>query len=154
MAIIIDLKNAIRKAVFDRDNALTFYFNEILRVEYPYIFFYIPSYKLEKALDTEYWRKLTLMCVIEYRKDENNTATELWSYADELAEAYKLFDFDDTKLRADNIEFKIVDKVLQMTFDLEFYAKYEDATELMEYLDLTIKQSKGVLTNGKHTTKI
>lgn len=139
MAIIIDLKNAIRKAIYTKGSTINFFFNEILKVQYPYVFFYIPSYRLEKAFDEEYWRKLTLMCVIEYAKDEGNSATELWSYADELAEAYKLFDFANTKLRVENPEFKIVEGVLQMTFDLEFYAKYEDTTELMEYLDLTIR---------------
>lgn len=139
MAIIIDLKNAIRKAIYTRNNELTFFFNEILRVEYPYVFFYIPSFKLERAIDTEYWRKLTLMCVIEYAESEDNTTTVLWEYADTLADVYKLFDFADTKLRADDIEFKIVDDVLQMTFNLELYVKKEDENELMEYLDLTLR---------------
>lgn len=139
MAIIIDLKNAIRKAIYNKDKSINFFFNEILRTQYPYIFFYIPSFKLEKAIDAEYWRKLTLMCVIEYAEYENNTATELWEYADTLAETYKLFDFADTKLRVENPEFKTVEGVLQMSFNLEFYVKQEDTTELMEYLDLTIR---------------
>lgn len=139
MAIIIDLKNAIRKAIYTRNNEFTFFFNEILKVQYPYIFFYIPSFQLERAIDTEYWRKLTLMCVIEYAEYEDNPASVLWEYADTLAEVYKLFDFADTKLRADDIEFKIVDDVLQMTFNLELYIKKEDTTELMQELDLTLK---------------
>lgn len=139
MAIIIDLKNAIRKAIYTRNNEFTFYFNEILKTQWPYIFFYIPSFKLESAIDTEYWRKLTLMCVIEYAEYEDNPASVLWAYADTLAEVYKLFDFADTKLRADDIEFKIVDDVLQMTFNLELYVKKEDTAELMEYLDITIR---------------
>lgn len=138
MAIIIDLKNAIRKAIFTKDDNINFFFNEILRVQYPYVFFYIPSFRLERALDAEYWRKLTLMCVVEYAKDEDSTATELWEYADTLADAYKLFDFLNTKLSVDNPEFTIVDGVLQMTFNLEFYVKLEDMTELMEELDFTI----------------
>lgn len=139
MAIIIDLKNAIRKAIYTKDNSINFFFNEILKVQYPYVFFYIPSFKLDKVLTEGYWRKLTLLCVIEYAEYEDNTATDLWEYADTLADAYKLFDFLDTKLSVDNPEFKLVDGVLQMTFDLEFYVKLEDMTELMEELDLTIK---------------
>lgn len=139
MAIIIDLKNAIRKAIYTKDNSINFFFNEILKVQYPFVFFYIPSFRLERSIDAEYWRKLTLMCVIEYAEYEDNTATELWGYADTLAETYKLFDFLDTKLSADNPEFKIVDGVLQMTFNLEFYVKETDDTELMEELNLTIK---------------
>ena len=138
MAIIIDLKNAIRKAIYSKDSAINFFFNEILRVKYPYVFFYIPSFKLDKALNPEYWRKLTLLCVVEYAKDENNTATELWEYTDTLSEVYSLFDFADTKLSAKNPEFKLVDGVLQMTFNLEFYVRLEDTTELMQELDLTI----------------
>lgn len=139
MAIIIDLKNAIRKAIYTKDNEINFFFNEILKVKYPFVFFYIPSFKLEKSLNPEYWRKLTLLCVIEYAANEDNSATELWQYADILADTYSLFDFLDTKLSVYDPEFKIVENVLQMTFNLEFYVKPEDESELMKELDLTIK---------------
>lgn len=140
MAIIIDIKNAIRKAIYTQDSSINFFFNEILKVEYPYVFFYIPSYRIDKAIDTEYWRKLTLMCVVEYAKGEKNTTTELWEYSDTLTEAFKSFEFIDTKISAKNIEFKTVEGVLQMTFDLECYVKAVDDTELMEDLDLTLKE--------------
>lgn len=138
MAIIIDIKNAVRKAIYTRNNSINFFFNEILKAQYPYVFFYIPSFRLDKAVDSEYWRKLTLMCVIEYAESEDNTTTELWEYMDTLSEVYSLFDFADTKLQARNVEFKIVEGVLQMTFDLEVYVKYEDETELMQELVLNI----------------
>lgn len=138
MAIIIDLKNAIRKAIYTQDDTINFNFNEILVVEYPYVFFYIPSFKIDKAIDAEYWRKVTLMCVIEYAKEENSSSSDLWGYSDILTEAYKAFDFADTKLTAKNIEFKTVEDVLQMTFELEFYVKAEDETELMKELNLNM----------------
>ena len=138
MAIIIDIKNAIRKAIYKRDNTINFFFNEILKVQYPYVFFYIPSFRLEKSIDN-YWRKVSLMCVIEYALKDGNSSTDLWQYADTLSEAYVLFDFADTKLSARNTEFKIVDGALQMTFDLEFYIKAEDETELMQLLALQLK---------------
>ena len=139
MAIIIDIKNAIRKAIYNKDNSINFFFDEILKVKYPYVFFYIPSYKVEKALSTNYWRKLTLMCVVEYAKNEGNSTTDLWAYADTLDEALALFEFADTKIGVKNAEYKIVDGVLQMTFDLEVYVKQIDETELMEELDFSIK---------------
>ena len=139
MAIIIDIKNAIRKAIYTRDNEINFFFNEILKVQYPYVFFYIPSFKLDKAVDSEHWRKLNLMCVIEYAESENNSVTDLWEYSDTLSEVYSLFSFADTKIQARNIEFKIVEGVLQMTFDLEVYVKAIDETELMQELELNIK---------------
>lgn len=139
MAIIIDIKNAIRKAIYTRDNEINFFFNEILKVQYPYVFFYIPSYRLEKAVNSEHWRKLNLMCVIEYAESENNSVTDLWEYSDTLSEVYSLFSFADTKIQARNIEFKIVEGVLQMTFDLEVYVKAIDETELMQELELNIK---------------
>lgn len=138
MAIIINLKDAIRNAIYKEDDTINFNFNEIQVVEYPYIFFYIPSFKLEKAIDKDYWRKLTLMCVVEYAKSETNNETELWSYMETMVKAFDLFDFLDTKLSVENSEFKTVDGVLQMTFNLEFYVKLEDMTELMEELDFTI----------------
>lgn len=139
MSIVIDLKDAIRNAIYKEDDTINFNFNEIQVVEYPYIFFYIPSFKLEKAINKDYWRKLTLMCVVEYAKSETNNETELWSYMETMTKAFDLFDFLDTKLSVENPEFKTVDGVLQMTFNLEFYVKEEDETELMEELNLTIK---------------
>lgn len=139
MAIIVDIKNAIRKAIYTRDNEINFFFNEILKVQYPYVFFYIPSFKLDKAVNSEHWRKLNLMCVIEYAESENNSVTDLWEYSDTLSEVYSLFSFLDTKIQARNIEFKIVEGVLQMTFDLEVYVKAIDETELMQELELNIK---------------
>ena len=139
MAIIIDIKNAIRKAIYTRDNEINFFFNEILKVQYPYVFFYIPSFKLDKAVNSEHWRKLNLMCVIEYAESKNNSVTDLWEYSDTLSEVYSLFTFADTKIQARNIEFKIVEGVLQMTFDLEVYVKAIDETELMQELELNIK---------------
>lgn len=139
MAIIIDIKNAVRKAIYTKNNDINFFFNEILKVQYPYVFFYIPSFKLDKAVNSEHWRKLNLMCVIEYAESENNSVTDLWEYSDTLSEVYSLFTFADEKIQARNIEFKIVEGVLQMTFDLEVYVKAIDETELMQELELNIK---------------
>lgn len=139
MALIVDLKNAIRKAINTKDNSINFYFDEILKVKYPYVFFYIPSYKLEKAIDSNYWRKLSLMCVVEYAKNENNNASDLWAYSDILSEALSCFDFADTKITARNMEVRTVEGVLQATFDLEFYVKHIEEAELMQELDFFIK---------------
>lgn len=141
MAIIIDLKNAIRDSVYGIDNTINFNFNEIEVADFPYIFFYIPSYRLDKAIDSEYWRKLTLMCVLEYANSEDNNQTTLWSYADTLSDMVKAIPFKDTVLSGRNLEQKTVDGVLQLTFDLEFYVKVADETELMQELEFTIKEN-------------
>ena len=140
MAIILDLKNAIRDNIHEIDADINFNFNEIETADYPYIFFYIPSYRLDKAIDSEYWRKLTLMCVLEYANSEDNNQSTLWSYADTLSEMVKVIPFKDTKLSGRNLELKTVDGVLQLTFDLEFYVKEIDETDLMMELDLTLKE--------------
>lgn len=141
MAIIIDLKNAIRDNINGIDNTINFNFNEIEVADYPYIFFYIPSYRLDKAIDSEYWRKLTLMCVLEYANSEDNNQSTLWSYADTLSDMVKTIPFKDTVLSGRNLEQKTVDGVLQLTFDLEFYVKVADETELMQELEFTIKEN-------------
>ena len=141
MAIIIDLKNAIRDNIHGIDANINFNFNEIETADYPYIFFYIPSYRLDKAIDSEYWRKLTLMCVLEYANSEDNNQSTLWSYADTLSDMVKAIPFKDTKLSSRNLDFKTVDGVLQLTFDLEFYVKVADETELMQELEFTIKEN-------------
>lgn len=140
MAIITDLKDAIRNAVYNHNENLNFNFNEIEVADFPYIFFYITSYKFDKAIDKEHWSKLTLLCVLEYAKTEDNNSTELWSYADDLSEIITNFEFKNTKLSpVEPPEFKIVDGVLQLTFTLEFYVREVDETELMEELEFTIK---------------
>ena len=141
MSIIIDLKNAIRDNINTIDNTINFNFNEIEVVDYPYIFFYIPSFKPEKAIDSEYWRKLTLMCVLEYANSEDNDNSTLWTYADTLSKLVKAILFKNTVLSGRNIDLKIVDGVLQMTFDLELYAKEVDTTALMEELQFTLKEN-------------
>lgn len=138
MAIILDIKNAIRDAIHDKDANINFNFNKIETVDFPYVFFYIPSFKLDKAIDDEYYRHLTLNCVLEYQKEENNSATTLWAYADTLSEAMAYFPLYDSYIRALNQDFKIVDDVLQMTFQIETYVKIKDSYELMKELDLTI----------------
>ena len=141
MVIIIDLKNAIRDNINGIDNTINFNFNEIEVADYPYILFYIPSYRLDKAIDSEYWRKLTLMCVLEYANSEDNNQTTLWSYADTLSDMVKTIPFKDTVLSGRNLEQRTVDGVLQLTFDLEFYVKVADETELMQELEFTIKEN-------------
>lgn len=141
MAIIIDLKNAIRDNIHGIDADINFNFNEIETVDYPYIFFYIPSYRLDKAIDFEYWRKLTLMCVLEYANSEENNQATLWNYADTLSNMVKAIPFKDTVLSGRNLEQRTVDGVLQLTFDLEFYVKEVDETALMQELEFTIKEN-------------
>ena len=141
MAIIIDLKNAIRDNIHGIDADINFNFNEIETADYPYIFFYIPSYRRDKEIDSEYWRKLTLMCVLEYANSEDNNQTTLWSYADTLSEMVKAIPFKNTKLSGRNLEQKTVDGVLQLTFDLGFYVKEQDTDELMRELEFTIKEN-------------
>ena len=141
MAIIIDLKDAIRDNINGIDNTINFNFNEIETVDYPYIFFYIPSFRFDKAIDSEYWRKLTLTCVLEYANSEDNNNTTLWSYADTLVGMVKAIHFKDTVISGRNTDLKIVDDVLQLTFDLEFYVKEVDSTELMEELEFTLKEN-------------
>ena len=141
MAIIIDLKNAIRDSINEIDNTINFNFNEIETFDYPYIFFYIPSYKLDKPITAGEWCKLTLLCVLEYAKSEDNNNAELWTYADILPKMVRNFTFKDTKLSARNDELKLVSGVLQLTFDLEFYVREKDTEELMQELEFTIKEN-------------
>ena len=139
MAIIVDIKDAIRDAIHQKDTTVNFNFNKIQTVDFPYVFFYIPSFTLDKALDEEYYRHLTLNCVIEYMPNDEASAVELWQYADTLSEALSYFPFKDSHLRALEQSFRIVDDALQFTFTLETYVKIKDSYELMQELDFTIK---------------
>lgn len=137
MAIITDIKDSIRKAIYSLDKSINFSFEKIQRAEFPYVFFYIPSYKPEKTIDTQF-TKITLLCAVEYEKERNSKPKDLWAYVDTLEKAFGCFDFLNIKTRALQPEYKLVEDVLQMTFNLELYVKEEDITELMRELDLTI----------------
>lgn len=138
--IISDLKNAIRDAIYDKDNSINFNFNKIETVDFPYVFFYIPSYKLEAPVNEVYWRKVNLMCVLEYMEHEENSHSDLWGYAETLQSALYNFEFLGTRISSKNNEFRLVDDVLQFTFDLEFYVKNDDLGDLMQELEFTIKE--------------
>ncbi|MBS4760952.1 MAG: hypothetical protein KHX03_09675 [Clostridium sp.] len=139
MDIIVDLKNAIRKSIYELDKTVNFNFEEIQTATYPYVFFYISNYRIIEHIDPTRNAKLDLQCVLEYASEENPKNADLWSYEDNLRLATKNFEFLNTKLFAQNLTFKIVDGVLQMTFDLTLYVKETDKTELMKELQMTIK---------------
>lgn len=139
MAIIVELKNAIRKSIYTLDNSMNFNFEEIKRVQYPYVFFYIRNYKIIEPSDPTRWGQVTVNCVLEYCKEADCDNADLWAYEDVFRNATKNFEFMDTKLYAQNSEFSLADGVLQMLFDLTFYVREQDETELMQELQLTMK---------------
>lgn len=139
MGIIIELKNAIRKSIYTLDNSMNFNFEEIKRVQYPYVFFYIRNYKIIGPTDSTRWAQVTVNCVLEYCKEADCDNADLWAYEDVFRNATKNFEFLNTKLYAQNPEFSLADGVLQMLFDLTFYVREQDETELMQELQLTIK---------------
>lgn len=141
MSIIIDLKDAIRASIHALDSGVNFNFEKIQTVTYPYVFFYISSYKVTEHIETIRDSLVSLSCVLEYVPSGEPTNSSLWNYEAKFREATKNFPFLDTKLHAINPEFEIVDDALQMRFDLQFYVKDVDETELMKELDLTLKEA-------------
>lgn len=138
MAMIIDIKNAVKKAICDKDNTVNFSFNKITAAQYPYIFFSIPCFKIDKAADEYNYSKLNLTCILEYMKEENNSQEDLWAYTDLMTEAFSSFDLLDTKAKAKNISFTTAGDILQMNFELELYIKKEDSADFMEEIEFTI----------------
>lgn len=139
MGIIVELKNAIRKSIYSLDKTMNFNFEKIKRVQYPYVFFYIRNYKIIEPADTTRWAQVTINCVLEYCKEADCDNADLWAYEGIFRKATKNFEFLDTKLFALNSEFSLVDGALQMLFDLTFYVRRQDKTELMRELQLTMK---------------
>lgn len=140
MSIILTIKDAIRANVFKNDGNINFYFNEIEKAKFPQVFLYFVNYTLDTAcINTENWTKITLNCVLEYMKDRNNKAWELWAYAERLNKALKGFEIYDAKTSARNVQAILVEDRLQMTFTLELHVKDIDTTALMQELEFTIK---------------
>ena len=139
MAIITDIKNAIRDKIHSMDADVHFNFNEMKTTTFPYLFFYIPSFKIDKAVNPFSFSKLDLLCVLEYEKQDGTKTVDLWEYADILSEILMVIPLYNGSITPRNIEYKIVDGVLQCTFDVTAYIKAEDTTELMEELEFTFK---------------
>lgn len=139
MGIIVELKNAIRKSIYSLDKTMNFNFEKIKRVQYPYVFFYIRNYKIIEPEDPTRWAQATVNCVLEYCKEADCDNADLWAYEDIFRKATKNFEFLDTKLYAQNPEFSLVDGALQMLFDLTFYVREQDKTELMQELQFSMK---------------
>lgn len=139
MGIILDLKNAIRDSIYALDDTMNFNFEEIKVAEFPYVFFYIPNYQIIEPIDNTRLSELNLSCVLEYASEENPNNADLWAYEETFRKATKNFAFYNTKYSAQNVAFKLVDGVLQMTFNLTLWVKEIDETELMQELNLTFK---------------
>lgn len=137
MAIILDIKNAIRDRIHLLDEGIHFNFNEMKTTQFPYVFFYIPSYRLDKAVNSFNYSKLDLMCVLEYEKQDKTQAVDLWAYSDTMSQILDIIPIYNGSLAPRNLEYKLVDGVLQATFDLTVYVKAEDEAELMKELEYT-----------------
>lgn len=141
MGIILDLKNAIRDSIYALDDTMNFNFEEIKVAEFPYVFFYIPNYEVIEPIDNTRLSELNLSCVLEYASEENPNNADLWAYEEIFRKATKNFAFYNTKYSAQNAAFKLVDGVLQMTFDLTIWVKKVDETELMQELYFCFKDA-------------
>ena len=51
---------------------------------------------------------------------------------------FAIFEYEDIKITPMNTMFRIVEGVLQMTFNLNFYVKEQEVAELMQELQFTI----------------
>ena len=120
---------------------MSFNFEEIKVAEFPYVFFYIPNYEVIEPIDNTRLSELNLSCVLEYASEENPNNGDLWAYEDTFRKATKNFAFYNTKYSAQNAAFKLVDGVLQMTFDLTIWVKKVDETELMQELYFSFKDA-------------
>lgn len=140
MAIIIDIKNAIRRAIYTRDNDINFFFNEILKVQYPYVYCYFPEIKLDGYASAEYYRNIRGKCVLNCAVNENSTTTELIEYFESLiSDAVYSLNLVGIVVLPSSYSFNTNNNVFQATFDFQYTFKYEDETELMKELNLSIK---------------
>lgn len=137
MNIAEEIKNAVRKAIFELSPGINFNFNEILTVTYPYVFFSIKNLELERPIDTCF-QNVKALCLIEYAPSPEPKNEDLFKYQQTLSEALSTFDFWNTKIQALNAQFSISEKTLVMSFELSFYARLEDETEVMEEIVLDI----------------
>ena len=138
--MIIELKNAIKNAILAKIPEISFYFEEIKpKVHYPYCFFYISNYTPLKYNDKT---DVSLLCVLEYQLSENNSNADLWGAVDTIQDALMpCFGFLDGKIFPESAQFRIIENVLQVNFNLNFTSTKYDTIELMKELDLTLNNA-------------
>ena len=136
--IIEEIKNAVRNAINKEDSDIIFHFEEIKHTGFPFVVFNIKNFNIASS---NFSKKCDFALEICYMKSSDNKISELLEGQEMLSKALlPALLINDKKVTLDDVIFSISDSKLLMNFNLEFYAFEKEEGELMETLDITIKE--------------
>jgi len=141
--IIDEIKNSVKEALYKMDNNINFHYEEASHTGFPYAIFSLKKFMVQHYA-THDKQKLNLSFEIVYQKSKDNRLSELLAVQKNMANVLlPIIKVLGKKLSLDEVKFETAGKQLIMNFDLNFYTYEEDDEyELMQILDLTMKEDK------------
>ncbi len=143
--IIEEIKNAVRNSLYKMDNDIIFHFEENKKTDFPYAIFSLKNFSVEH-FEVYNKQKLNLSFELIYAKSPENKVIELVCAQEKISKALlPTIKILNKNITLDNVKFGVLGKQLVMTFDINIYTLDKDENdgfELMQTLDLTIKEDK------------
>ncbi len=141
--IIEDIKNSIKNIIYSIDNKIIFHFEEISHTGFPYAVFSLKDFKTQ-SFSAFNKQKLYFSFELIFQKSEDNKLAELFDMQEKISKALlPAIKILGKFIALDDVRFSVLNKQLVLNFDLNFYAfENNETNELMQTLDLTIKEDK------------
>ncbi len=137
--IIEEIKNSIRKTIFNKDKDIIFHFEQVSHTGFPYAILRVKNFKIE-PYNYQNKQKCSFSFEIVYQKSEDNSVTDLFNGQTLLNEALlPAISINNKNITLDNPVFTMEDKQLIMSFDITLYTLEDDTNEQMKTIDITIK---------------
>lgn len=140
--ILDDIKNSITKALYKVNKEIAVYFDDMKNAAFPFCNICLADFRVEacaSVLKTKY----EFVFQIVSMKSRDNYVFELLEMEELLKKAlFPCIKVKNKKITLEDVTFKISDKKLLMDFKMSFYEIEDDETELMQILDITMKENK------------
>lgn len=140
--IIEEIKNSVRDVLYRMDNNIIFHFEEAKTTGFPYIIFKIRDFHSEHFL-ADNKQKFDFSFELVYAKSAENKIIELINAQEQIAHALlPTIKVLNKRLTLDNPRFSVVGRQLIMNFELSLYTYETEDVDIMQTLDLTMKEDK------------
>lgn len=88
-------------------------------------------------------QKCSFVFELVYQKSADNKISELFCAQETIKKAMlPVISIDEKKITPDDVSFYVSEKKLIMNFSLNFYSYEKDTSDVMQTLDITIKENK------------
>lgn len=139
--IIEEIKNSIRDALYKEDENIIFHFEEMKHTGFPYAVLSVENF-YEEATSIFNRKKCDFSLKLVYMKSQENTKLELLEAQRMISEALlPVIKIKNKCITPDEVNFTFSDKKLVMSFCLSFYTSEIEEYEMMQNIDITIKEN-------------